>query len=53
MIGNDDAKDAKSAKALLDIGCAGVMVSRAAVGATWCIAQIQHGLKIGLSLIHI
>ncbi len=47
MIGNDDAKDAKSAKALIDQGCAGDMVSRAEVGAPWCIAQIQYGLKIG------
>ncbi len=46
VIGNGDAKDAASAQALLDVGCAGVMVSRASVGAPWCIGQIQRGLKI-------
>lgn len=47
MIRNDDAKDAKSVKALLGQGCAGYMVSRDEVGAPWCIAQIRHGIKIG------
>lgn len=46
VIGNGDVSDAITAQAMLNIGCSGVMVSRAAVGAPWLLAEIQSGLNL-------
>ncbi len=41
LIANGDVSDIKSLNALLSTGCAGVMISRAAVGQPWLFAQLR------------
>lgn len=48
VIGNGDVTDALSAKAmLLETGCDGVMIGRAARGNPWIFSEINHYLKTG------
>tara|TARA_Y200000002_G_scaffold379521_1_gene388946 strand:+ start:12486 stop:13313 length:828 start_codon:yes stop_codon:yes gene_type:complete len=46
VIGNGDANTPDSVRHFLNIGCEGVMISRASVGAPWLIQNIQKGLGI-------
>lgn len=52
VIGNGDVTDGPSAKAmLLETGCDGIMIGRAARGNPWIFQEIDHYLKTGESAI--
>ena len=46
VIGNGDCFNYDSAKAMLDLGMDGVMISRASVGQPWCIQRIHEQMGI-------
>ena len=45
VIGNGDIECIDSLQAMLDTGCAGVMISRATVGQPWLLGKLQAELK--------
>ena len=47
LIGNGDIMTPDDAKTILDLGCDGVMVGRAAIANPWIFGQIKHFLKTG------
>ncbi len=50
VFGNGDVRTAQDAKQMLETGCDGVMIGRAAIGNPWIFAQVQHLLKTGQEL---
>ncbi|MDR0867809.1 MAG: tRNA dihydrouridine synthase DusB [Planctomycetota bacterium] len=45
VIGNGDVRDGDTARKMFAVGCAGVMVGRACMGAPWVFAKIQAELR--------
>ncbi len=50
LIGNGDVIEPEHAKILLDCGCDGVMIGRAALRNPWVFKQVRYFLKTGLKL---